>query len=338
MKKVNIQSWAYLLIAFSGCLIASCDEKTEEITKPNNLKEFYTVSKEANRDFFGSIKLEGSLTSDITDGVMNYDNRLIKEQFHVVYENHGLSFDKQILSSLNFNHTNARINSDIIEEVRAINNHFGEYFYEYMSNINEEVFANADQLERINIEGHLDEIENSSNLSQDEKVLLISYLGSLSGSLDFIQNGGIQQIESQFEEVGYTNGRTNGCSVNVRNVLLSGVYGLATNAVRGAIIGGTAGTFSVPVLGTATGIVGGAVFGAAAGFVGGVIGGVVVELAATCTRTSGYEQAACKKTMALYHAGLINGFPRCGLDYNDLVVGRSRTMGNFFSLNMALLN
>ena len=62
-----------------------------------------------------------------------------------------------------------------------------------MSNVNEEVFANADQLELINIEKHLDEIESSSNLSQDEKVLLISYLSSLSSSLDFIQNGGIQQ-------------------------------------------------------------------------------------------------------------------------------------------------
>ena len=146
------------------------------------------------------------------------------------------------------------------------------------------------------------------------------------------------KIGSQLEEAGYTSGRIKGCSVNARNVLLGGVYGLATNAVRGAIIGGTVGTFSVPVLGTATRAVGGAVFGAAAGFVGGVIGGVVVELAATCTRAPGYAQAACERTMALYHAGLINGFPSCGLNRNDLVVGGSRTMGNFFSLNTTLLN
>lgn len=58
--------------------------------------------------------------------------------------------------------------------------------------------------------------------------------------------------------------------VDVKGALRAGVMGLATGAISGCYGGATAGTFTVPILGTAAGCVGGAVFGAAAGFVGGV--------------------------------------------------------------------
>jgi uncharacterized membrane protein len=58
----------------------------------------------------------------------------------------------------------------------------------------------------------------------------------------------------------------------------NGVKGFAVGAVYGGYTGATAGTFTVPVLGTAVGLVGGAVYGGAWGFATGVAGSIVDDL------------------------------------------------------------
>lgn len=96
-----------------------------------------------------------------------------------------------------------------------------------------------------------------SSLSDEEKYQLLAIgIGIKSG------------IQTLFN-ITSSNAKQQG-EVNVKNALRAGVVSLATGAIAGCYGGATAGTFTVPILGTAAGCVGGAVFGGAAGFVSGV--------------------------------------------------------------------
>ena len=80
--------------------------------------------------------------------------------------------------------------------------------------------------------------------------------------------------------------------------------------------------------------------GGALGFLGGVIGGVVTQLTSTCTRHSGYEAAACKRTISLYQSGLLNSLPSCAYNGSGLGINTNgpRSLGSFFYFNPDLLN
>ena len=333
----------FLLLVWTGC-----SDTIDETKKPATIEyqAFFDKAKSANLDVLRSLDLSESVSFNLNEGTIHFSTAILDEKFQEIYAVQGLHFDPEILKSIDFTDpSELQTGSEIIPKIEGIDDHFGETFYHYFSKFNDHVLAHVDNLNQTVIEGFAEEVKQSERLSHDEKLMLSSYLSALSGTLSFIDHGGVEQIESQIKELLISQdpamaARLLRCRVNIRNVLLGGIYGLATNAVRGAIVGGTVGTFAVPVLGSATGAVGGAVFGAAAGFLGGIIGGVVVELAATCTRSSTYHEARCERTLSLYHAGLIRSYPTCKqYDASDFQINSSgpRSLGNFFSSNLNYL-
>lgn len=337
-KQIKALGAALLLLLGTSCN----DNETDigQVTEPD-FQNFFERTQAANLNFYNSLDLPKSSDADFGKVGFSSLNESLNDQFYTSYQSFGLEFNRDLLNSIDFeNVSNARTSSEITEQIKEIDNDLGEAFYVEMTAINEVVLENADQLDQLHVEDFVADVMQNEQLSDDEKTMLTSYLSSLASSLTFLENGGIEQIQNLLDESGYTSGRTNGCKVSVRDVLISGVYGLGIGAVRGAIVGGTAGTFTVPVLGTATGAVGGAVFGGAVGFLGGVIGGVVTQLASTCTRHSGYQAAACKRTISLYQSGLLNSLPSCAFNGYDFGINTngSRSLGGFFYFNPGLLN
>lgn len=131
-------------------------------------------------------------------------------------------------------------------------------------------------------------------MSEEEKDVLFSMGASAEAMAQFFLEGGVDIIYQQLEQAiaaggngpsgPGTGGRTNSCSVNMRDVWGGAVVGLAAGAVNGAITGCAGGTVAFPLLGTVTGCIGGAVLGGASGFIGGALAAVATSLLLTCFR------------------------------------------------------
>ncbi len=130
----------------------------------------------------------------------------------------------------------------------------------------------------------------TSNLTQEDKILLIQFSASSLALTEFAQKGGIEEMRNKIAEdlgIDNQNGRINGaCNVDWRMVWLGGVAAGVVGAYTGATAGATAGTVVFPVVGTVSGVVGGGVVGFASGFVSGTLTGIGVSLLGTCFRGS----------------------------------------------------
>lgn len=339
-KQIKALGATLLLLLGTSCN----DNETDigKVTEPD-FQNFFERTQAANLNFYNSLDLSKSVNTKLGKTGFSSLTESLNDQFYASYQSFGLEFDKDLLRPITLDELrNVRTSSDVTDRIREIDNHLGESFYVEMTAINELVFENADHLDQLNVAELVSGVVQNEQLSDDEKAMLTSYLSSLASSFTFLENGGIEQIrEALIAENPNNAGRIQRCKVNTRNVLLNAVYTGAANSVRGAIAGGIGGSFTVPILGTATGAVGGAVFGFAAGFVSGVVGGVVVELAATCTRHSTYDDNACERTLALYYAGALQSYPSChsinDIDFRIPSSSVPRSIGNFFSVNPNLI-
>ncbi len=113
---------------------------------------------------------------------------------------------------------------------------------------------------------------------------------------------------------------TNDCTVSFRSVWASAVIGGVSNGIRGALIGATGGTMTLPGLGTVGGAVGGGVFGFAAGFLAGAGGAVAEELLTSCLRKTKYSEPSdfCKKFENAFKQRCIDELPHRKLWFIDL--------------------
>jgi len=157
-------------------------------------------------------------------------------------------------------------------------------------------------------------VDNSLELTQDEKLLMTELIAGSEVLLELIESGDIDELRNNVHsEISYAlpGGRTTGCSVNIREVWLGGVVGLATGAIAGAIAGATVGTVTVPLLGTVTGAVSGAVVAGFTGFVSGVATEVVGDLLGTCFRSTTLVRSfkSCDQAWAAFTQGIIPELP-----------------------------
>lgn len=127
---------------------------------------------------------------------------------------------------------------------------------------------------------------NGANLTEDEKLELLSVGVGIYALADFLDKGGMELVGEKLnviqKESGYTYNLR--CRVESRAVWGGAVIGLTYGAVRGGMVGCAGGTVVFPGLGTATGCVGGAVFGGAIGFIEGAATGIASSLLLTCFR------------------------------------------------------
>lgn len=124
----------------------------------------------------------------------------------------------------------------------------------------------------------------NSTLSDDEKFQLLVVSSGIISFAEFVDNGGIEQIQNALFESNQfqsSNGRVMAC-VDVKGALRAGVVDLAIGATVGGYVGATAGSFTVPIIGTVTGGVSGAVVGGAVGFVEGVTRSILTDLIFGC--------------------------------------------------------
>ena len=143
----------------------------------------------------------------------------------------------------------------------------------------------------LNAVNYLRDVENS-DLTFEEKLELITLGANVLSFIEFVQEGGIEDIErmirstedSIHQSSSSTNRKVLDCSVSARNVLAGAVVGFGIGAAQGCITGGTGGTVVFPVVGTVTGCVGVGMVGGAVGFVSGVFAGIATELLLTCGR------------------------------------------------------
>lgn len=128
----------------------------------------------------------------------------------------------------------------------------------------------------------------NSTLTDDEKLQLLSVSTGVISFAEFVENGGIEEVQNILSEElgteGSPNGRVMGCSVDMRDVWAGAVVGAGVGAVSGGYTGATAGTVAFPIVGTVTGAVSGAVVGGAFGFVSGALTSVAASLITSCGR------------------------------------------------------
>lgn len=124
------------------------------------------------------------------------------------------------------------------------------------------------------------------NLSEEEKLELLSVGAGIYAFADFLERGGMEMVGEKLAEHGNEAGYNPNlrCRVDMRAVWGGAVISGGINAVRGGVIGCAGGTVLFPGLGTATGCVGGAVLGGAVGFIEGAVAGVAGSLLLTCWR------------------------------------------------------
>lgn len=123
------------------------------------------------------------------------------------------------------------------------------------------------------------------NLSEEEKLELLSVGAGIYAFADFLEKGGMELVGEKLAVLGKEPQTANlRCRVGMRTVWGGAVISGGINAVRGGVIGCAGGTVLFPGLGTATGCVGGAVLGGAVGFIEGAVAGVAGSLLLTCWR------------------------------------------------------
>lgn len=127
----------------------------------------------------------------------------------------------------------------------------------------------------------------NSPLSDDEKMELLTLSSGVLGFTEFVENGGIENIQNalvvHLNKNGIPNNRFRNCSVSMRHVWLGAVVGGGVGAIGGAKVGCAGGLVGGP-LGAAGGCVGGAVMGGASGFISGALMTAGAELLGSCFR------------------------------------------------------
>ena len=164
------------------------------------------------------------------------------------------------------------------------------------------------------VDSFKNKLYQSTELSEEEKLLLLEIAVGSEVLLDFITTGRLDYLNRNImNELGNepASGRVTGCTVEWRKVWLGGVVGLTTGAITGAIAGATVGTVALPVLGTATGAVSAAVFLGFSGFVTGVASGVVTDLLGSCFRSTTLVQSyeSCGQAWEAFNQGIITEVP-----------------------------
>jgi hypothetical protein len=127
----------------------------------------------------------------------------------------------------------------------------------------------------------------NSSLSYDEKFQLLAFSAGVFSLIEFLENGGVEDIRLILaQELGFNGAfdRVTGCSISTRSIFADGVVGLVGGAAGGCYAGATAGTVAFPLLGTVTGCVGAGVVGGAGGFISGIAYGIASQLLTSCFR------------------------------------------------------
>lgn len=127
----------------------------------------------------------------------------------------------------------------------------------------------------------------NSSLSYDEKFQLLAFNAGVISLIDFLENGGVEDIRIILaQELGFIGAfdKVTGCSISTRSIFADGVVGLIGGAAGGCYAGATAGTVAFPLLGTVTGCVGAGVVGGAGGFISGIAYGIASQLLTSCFR------------------------------------------------------
>ena len=156
----------------------------------------------------------------------------------------------------------------------------------------------------------------ASELSDEDKILLLEIAAGSKALLEFIEAGGVQKVQNDLVELlgnDIPNGRIAGCSVDWRGVWMGGVLNLLGGATIGGLTGAFAGSFTIPLLGTVAGAVNGAVIGGAVGFTTGVLYGIVGDLMTSCFRpdspTLQQTYSSCGDAWEAYMTGKTNTMP-----------------------------
>ena len=228
------------------------------------------------------LRLELGMISDQTV------NHLSREHFNTdVFDDH--SFYTMPISMLN-PERNAKM-LDMTHQVIDTTSVFNDLQKQFISDLTNEITSQPEISQGASIlEQFNDEVISENDLTEEEKLVLLEFSAGIASLVTFVEDGGIDNMRSSLEEQLIASGnveaaRRLSCSIDPRAVLISGVVSFAGGAIWGAHAGATAGTFTVPILGTAVGAIGGAVFGGASGFVGGVLYGIAAELLSTCFRS-----------------------------------------------------
>ena len=127
----------------------------------------------------------------------------------------------------------------------------------------------------------------NSSLTYDEKFQLLAFNAGVISLIEFLENGGVEDIRLILaQELGFNGAfdRVTGCSISTRSIFADGVVGLVGGAAGGCYAGATAGTVAFPLLGTVTGCVGAGVVGGAGGFISGIAYGIASQLLTSCFR------------------------------------------------------
>jgi hypothetical protein len=127
----------------------------------------------------------------------------------------------------------------------------------------------------------------NSSLSYDEKFQLLAFNAGVISLIEFLENGGVEDIRIILaQEIGFNGAfdRLTGCSISTRSIFADGVVGLVGGAAGGCYAGATAGTVAFPLVGTVTGCVGAGVVGGAGGFLSGIAYGIASQLLTSCFR------------------------------------------------------
>lgn len=294
------------------CFVFACDEmKIEHDTHKGMTKSEITKISTQFNDMFSDVLKHVSKSSSL---VSIYDSSV--DSLDVILEVGEISrVAKDYLSVKYFEGENIDLNDVSVEDfiispepgsrvsaasIFEISNIYNENQKELLVPFTENILDINNENDGFNVINDFKEkVYESISLTYEEKVQLIEYSSGMQSILAFVNNGDLDRIQSKIFGKSVNNGRQLECNVNMRDVWAGAVIGLAYGAIRGGVVGGTTGTFTVPVLGTAVGGVSGAVFGGAVGFVEGAITATVGSLLLTCGRSNskfnGYTSASCKK-------------------------------------------
>jgi len=309
MKKILLSISMFMMIV-------SCNKTNELIDVKSNEKEYENLSKDLNKKFssifspeninivkvidknkdYSLVNIEINKNSNIVSEVLikNYFTNLNSVQERVSIK----EIYKNDLSS-------SRINSDGIDSyISNLNQYSEEYRQEIKSFI-----VNVENSEIENISTVINDFNNkiyeSTNISDEEKIQLIAFSALTNSFSTFVKDGGLDETQNSIMEesgLNYAPGSTSNarvaakCTVKWKDAFRSGVEGFFAGAIRGAYVGATVGTVSIPLpgAGTVTGAVSGAVVMGAAGFVGGVGGAVAKQVIWDCVLSPTSVDASCQ--------------------------------------------
>ncbi|WP_115867368.1 hypothetical protein [Marinoscillum furvescens] len=319
MKKLTILSLVTILVACNTSNVEPLETTDIELLK-SNFKEvtLESLNFATTLDFVDVEEIseeESQLTLKVENVSVRMEKRLLQHQFE------GSSLSEIRLfpvspSVLQGTIENARVSESIGDLIDTVSM-FGENQKIIMKHLTDQIF----ELEYLDegydiVDSFEQELNNSNDLTEEERIQLIEFTSSTRALLDFMSSDGIQAMYAQMapefnDSTSAQNGRVMGCDVGWRSVWAGAVVGFTVGAVKGGITGATGGTVVFPGLGTATGAVGGAVFGGALGFIGGATTSVAANLITSCFRPemAGRHETSCRQQYDYYRNGWINSIP-----------------------------